>query len=354
MALTRQLTPVRLGGEPARIGESVLRDSQPATAKAVEVSSSFWDNGPMDQHFVPRFYLRAFLDPAVPDGQEPWIWVADLKEQVVERRAPKNLGRAANYYEVPGVQDASGTTVEGLFSKTESAAAPVINKLLRGERVLGEREREDLFCFMAFLVTRVPFFRDLMERMAGNVHKSVLKVVASQSDYFAWAVRKAHKNKRTFTSEEIEKTRQWTLDEKNYTVHGSPAFSLGMGLEMAMDVVYPLFRQMRWAVLRCADGRCFITSDCPIAWVDPTPRPAFLAGHGLLMPNVEVTFPLGPGLCLLGTWDGREGSFEVREKIVAEFNRRRVAFAERYAFASSEAGAMMALEAGRQIRENRG
>jgi Protein of unknown function (DUF4238) len=48
----------------------------------------------MNHHFVPQFYLRGFCDPEVSEGQEPWIWVADFQEQRIERRAPKNVGKA--------------------------------------------------------------------------------------------------------------------------------------------------------------------------------------------------------------------------------------------------------------------
>jgi Protein of unknown function (DUF4238) len=83
----------------------------------------------VDHHFSPQFYLRGFRDPHVLDGQEPWRWIVDFEESTVQRRAPKNVGKKANYYAFPEVETV-GESIESVFSKLESAAAPVIKELV--------------------------------------------------------------------------------------------------------------------------------------------------------------------------------------------------------------------------------
>jgi len=83
----------------------------------------------VDHHFIPQFYLRDFRDPHVLDGQEPWRWIVDFEEGTVQRRAPKNVGKKANYYAFPEVETV-GESIESVFSKLESAAAPMIKKLV--------------------------------------------------------------------------------------------------------------------------------------------------------------------------------------------------------------------------------
>lgn len=75
----------------------------------------------MEHHFIPRFYLKAFRDPSIPGGQGPWLWVSDFKEQVVERRAPKNVGKATNYYAFPEWEATGegGKKVPGVFSNSQ-------------------------------------------------------------------------------------------------------------------------------------------------------------------------------------------------------------------------------------------
>src|SRR5436309_1798723 len=122
----------------------------------------------MRQHVVPRFYLDAFCDPVTPEGQEPSLWQCDLEDGVVKRRAPRRAALRANYYSVvkPGGDDHQ---VEGLLSKIESSAAPVIAKLRRGNFKMTDEEREHLAWFMGFFAVRVPAIRDFLEKTAGKV-----------------------------------------------------------------------------------------------------------------------------------------------------------------------------------------
>jgi hypothetical protein len=231
--------------------------------------------------------------------------VADLKERVVERRAPKTVGKVANYYTVLEVEQTADETVEQILSKIESVAAPAVRKLLRAEFDLSGQEREDLLFFMAFFATRVPFFRNTIEQFFGEVGKMVLVMSTAHPEYFERTMREAHKGKTEFSSEEIEELRQWTMDDRNYTIRAAPSLSLAAMLESALDTVYPVFGQMRWLILRATGSERFVTCDSPVSWVDPTPRPPFYSGHGLAMRKVEVTFPAGPEVALLGTWEGQ-------------------------------------------------
>lgn len=302
----------------------------------------------MEHHFVPQFYLKAFRDPSVPEGQEPWLWVADLHEQVVERRAPKNVGRAANYYAFPEWEATGEEPPEQLLAKVESAAAPVVRKLLSGEFELTGQERADLLFFTAVFVTRVPFFRKLIEEFAANLVTVDAQESAEHPEHFARTLREALQG-RELTLEEIEATRKIILKGKKYKIRAKPSLSLVLGFEEALDTIYPVLDRMRWAIVRSTGGEHFITSDCPVSWTHPTPRSRFYAGHGLAMKKVEVTFPVGPQLCLLGTWEGPTGVVDATKKMAGEYNSRRVASAERYVFADSEEKARLALAIRQQL-----
>lgn len=297
----------------------------------------------MDHHFVPQFYLRGFRDPDVPEGQEPWIWVVDFKQRRIERRAPKNVGKAANYYAFAEVEAAGGEAVEAILSKIESASAAALKRLLASDdKDLEGQDRADLLFFMAFFVIRVPFFRNTMEKFAVNVAKMLLQVSASQPDYFERSVREALKDRENLTPDKIEELRQWVLDDSKYTIRTSPKLSIVTGFEAAMDTIYPIFDQMKWAVVRSDGNLRFITGDTPVMWVDPTLAPPFC--YGLAAQNVEVTFPLSPKVCLLGTWEGSSTAVRTKDPMVQELNARRVVFADGYAFSDSEERARSALD----------
>lgn len=297
----------------------------------------------MDHHFVPQFYLRGFRDPNVPEGQEPWIWVADFQEQRIDRRAPKNVGKAANYYAFPEVEAAGGEAVESILSKIESASAAAVKRLLAsGNSELEGQDRADLMFFMAVFVIRVPSFRNLTEKFAANVAKNFMQVSASDPGCFERTVREALRGRESLTPDKIEELRQWVLDDSNYNIRTSPRLSITMGFQTAMDTIYPIFDQMKWAVVRAGPDLRFITGDTPITWVDPTLASPF--SYGLGMRNVKVTFPVGPKVSLFGTWEGPTASIRANDPLVQEFNAQRVFFADRYTFADSETGARSALD----------
>jgi Protein of unknown function (DUF4238) len=109
-------------------------------------------------------------------------------------------------------------------------------------------------------------------------------------------------------------------------------------------MIYPWLMRMRWTWLRIEGDEEFVTCDNPFSWVDPTLPSGFYSGGGLGMTNVEVTFPIGPKVCLLATWVGPTGSVRARAPIVYEMNRRRVGFASQYVFTTSGTRARSALQ----------
>ena len=124
----------------------------------------------MDHHFVPQFYLRGFCDSNTPEGQDPWIWLADFEKQQIERRAPKNIAKAANYYEFPGVEEAGSEPPESIFSKIESASAPAVKRLLSSETSkLDGQDRADLLFFMAAFVIRAFLSSDTSLRTSQRI-----------------------------------------------------------------------------------------------------------------------------------------------------------------------------------------
>jgi hypothetical protein len=307
----------------------------------------------MHHHFVPQFYLRNFRDANVPEGQEPWIWVVDFKQHRIERRAPKNVGKAANYYAFPEIEAAGGEAVESILSKIESATAAAVRRLLASDNSeLEGQDRADLLFFMAVFAVRVPFFRNLTEKFAANVAKNLMQVSASDPECFEHTVREALKGKENLTPDKIEELRQWVLDDSKYTIRASPRLSIVMGFQSVVDTIYPIFDQMRWAVVRAGGDLGFITGDTPVTWVDPTLAPPFCYGLGLR--GVEVTFPVSPKVALFGTWEGPTGSIRAKDPLVQEFNARRVVFAERYSFADSESGARSALDVRARMKQRAG
>ena len=300
----------------------------------------------MEHHFLPQFYLRGFRDPEIPEDKGPWLWVTDCVEKTVLRRSPKAVGKKTDYYAFPEIEAAGGEGIEAIFSKLESAAAPVIKKLVASDDMpLEAQDRADLLYFMAFFVTRVPASRDPLENFAAEIAKMTLQMSASRPDYFAATLREALKaagEDFDLTPEKIEEYRQFALDESRYSITTSPKLSLGAGFKTASDTIFPAFDRMRWAVVRATGDARLVTSDRPVSWVDPTLAAPF--AFGLATRNVEVTFPLDPKTCVFGTWNGTQGAIKASDRILEQLNVRAVGFADRYLFSHSEGAGRSALD----------
>jgi hypothetical protein len=285
-----------------------------------------------DHHFVPQFYLKGFLDPDSVQTKNPWLWVANLPAGVVKRRAPKNVAARAGYNAVLGSTESE--TAEEVLSQLEAVAAPIVRRLINGVNELTGQEWVDLLFFAAFLAVRTPYFRNRIEGFAAEIAEDLLRLSASHPDYYHRSVKETALVE--MTEEEIEASRQTALTPGGVRIKARPVLSLLAAFQGARDDVYPNFSHMRWAILRADRDLFFVTSDNPVSWADPTPRPAFYAGHGLRMRNVEVVFPVGPQVCLFGTWNGAAGSLAAPQRLVEAINRRVLQFASEEIYAHRE------------------
>lgn len=290
----------------------------------------------MDQHYIPRGYLRGFCDPCTPAGQEPWLWINDLRQGVVKRRAPKNIAKRPDYYSVTRDTDDVDHLGERLLSRIESNGIPILSKIGGGYFALTDEERQHLALFVGFLITRTPSFRDFMERAAGKQGESIMRVMAGHPEHFRRTMRKAPVG--DMSDEEIERLRMRALEpERHFIVRGTPDFSLGQALALAPAPAREVL-QMHWQFLIAGGPERFVTGDAPVTWQN-SQGPA-----GLRMRGTELSFPVSPLICLLGSHTEPDGVRDVTADDARRLNRERVRHADRYIFADTEAGVRSAQE----------
>jgi hypothetical protein len=97
-------------------------------------------------HYVSRFFLSQFVDPASSVGVESWLWYGELRNGTVKRKAPKNIGWSRDLFSGPG-----GLAAQAL---REFVAAPI------------DQVREippALFRYLAWLTTRSLTMKSLYE-----------------------------------------------------------------------------------------------------------------------------------------------------------------------------------------------
>ena len=83
-----------------------------------------------NQHFLPQFYLRQFVDPDTPVNQEPYVWLFDLPARRWRKRAPKHVASLRHYYAVRDEDDQLINLLEPNLATVESLGARLIRKLV--------------------------------------------------------------------------------------------------------------------------------------------------------------------------------------------------------------------------------
>ncbi|MBB3073474.1 hypothetical protein FHS14_006533 [Paenibacillus baekrokdamisoli] len=91
---------------------------------------------------------------------------------------------------------------------------------------------------------------------------------------------------------------------------------------------------MNWCLMTASEGSCFVTSDNPVVVADPNNQEMVFTGFN--SPNVQVTFPLSPVVCLLGGWEDRLPLiWNVDTLTVNRINSMTLRNSQRYIFSSS-------------------
>ena len=108
-----------------------------------------------DQHFLPQFYLGKFLSPDTPQGQEPSVWVFDIRKARWRRRAPRNIAHLRHYYSFEEAPGRLVNVVDLSLTNVEAVGAGILRKLLNREQ-LEDREQLHFALFVAQLSLRTP------------------------------------------------------------------------------------------------------------------------------------------------------------------------------------------------------
>ncbi len=278
-------------------------------------------------HFVPAFYLAGFADPENPKC----LWLYDKARGKVNQSSPRDAGRRRHYHSIPKINGTVDTSVEDGLAKVEGQAAPVLRKLMAGE-ILDNRERSIVSYFIALMMVRVPTFRDGMEKFKAAVVKDVAQLMAQRGAFDSIPVPEDAR-------ESIAKVKK-AMCQGEFEVIVRPHASLDV-LPAARRLAEVLHR-MTWVLLEARGKTRYVVSDNPVTFVDPGDpkgqRPVDLRDR-----TIEVTFPLSATLALMAGWAGDGDIYRKRvtENMVREVNRRTVAGASRFVYASEKSDQLM-------------
>jgi hypothetical protein len=251
-------------------------------------------------HFVPRFYLEAFLDPLSLGKKnfEPYLWVVDVRSQKIRKKSPQNIAGQKGFYDMQATLHRPDGTFEKLYSQIEGPATPIIRKLLDGNIVLTDDEKKSFLRFICFQKTR-----------GQNIRQEMTKILQDDDTY---------RSKRHSHSQMLDKLKRRTNYPEileGFIERVETDIMIRRGVEEGKDYfdkISSATLSMKWTfLLSMSDADGFITSDNPVGF------------HGVNDELEEVQLPISPKCLLLINNNDRfaDGLFPVDKTFVEGANR---------------------------------
>ena len=248
-------------------------------------------NKPTKQHYIPKCYLREFVDPNTPQGQEPYVWVFDKGKRSGRKKAPSNLFTETDLYTLRLRSGEKDYAIEETLSRLEGKYADIFSSKIKNHIPLNEEDHIYLCAFVSVMLQRTLRHRDNVERFFDELISH------------AEAIEKHLEPKET---ERLKKFKQNTHK---------------LGVLKTLPDITELLTKMGMAFL-CAPKRIkFLTSDDPCNLFNPDLQWQRLESPGLAQKNIQVTLPLSPEILLCMSWSNLRGYIKWDDNWTNESNR---------------------------------
>ena len=281
-----------------------------------------------NQHFLPQFYLRQFVDPETPSDNEPYVWLYDLTEHRWRQKAPKNVAALRHYYAYRGGDNNPINLVEPHLAQVESISATLIRKLV-SQTALTEREQLHFSLFIAQLTVRTPQFRSMTESYLDRIGQTSM----------ASMIRSWRENPPEFESlqrnysESTGKRADFSIDDFEEFQPRFKPNDVGL-LTSAMIPSIALTERLMGMTWRFyfteAEERLVICDNpCEVGFPDDITEESF---RGFLTDDIEFHVPLSPNMIFTAYDDGPDRAFGgiLKCKDVVRFNQRMAKRSEKF------------------------
>ncbi len=283
-------------------------------------------------HYVPEFYLKSFALP-MPGYRKPMIWVYDKEGGPTRQQSAKDTAVMSDLYTIRNIEGVQPHSLEQEFAKCESVVKPILE---RWKEPGAKPAIKDIFVvseFLAYLYLRVPRTIDAVKQLFVNSSIINMENLARDPERLSKAFEWLKSNKQSnLIMVELRDLAENV--ERRFEIKVNDTFALAETLRR-FGLVEEHLRQLYWCLSTAPPTSEFISCDSPLVVVFREGNKMGLGG-GFGHPNVEVSFPLSPKVCL--TLDRRTN---LKRKIlgdnaVLELNRRAAAVAERYIFSAQK------------------
>ncbi|MFA6091865.1 MAG: DUF4238 domain-containing protein [Elusimicrobiota bacterium] len=289
---------------------------------------------PRRHHYVPQFYLEYFATRR--KGGEPGFWVYDRGGSPPREATP--LGTAAKrdlytFFTPTGEKDTSLETQ--LFSRVEGWTKPILDKWIQHPGVrLTKSDVEMVALFIALQYIRVPRTINAGKEAEEKFVLEWWKLMGRQPAEVEKMWDQFGKKSAAWAS--IDEFREQIQNfNKYFKLEGDQKQALLMSLQQVQEIHEHIMKLVP-QILISPSGNFYATSDAPVNVFVPTGNKTALFGAGFGLEKVEIVFPFSPSLALFFSRQGIPGWFKIRGNAVIEYNRRCVAYAERFVISPYE------------------
>jgi hypothetical protein len=251
---------------------------------------------------------------------EPYLWVHTPDDQP-KAKAPKNVAHGNGYYNIRTDDGGVSKELEHAFSRFEGEAAKIFYNITIKNKSITVHEKALLSEFIYFMHTRVPNFRENVNRFTSEISKKMMQVAIAQPEYLHGVLNEVDRRNGEENDHDIDGLIDFIQSDR-YTIEVPQERRIQLMIDMAEKISEVIFN-MRWEFLIAPTGVYFVTSDNPVVLLDLKNTSNFFGDGFRSSPSVEMTFPLSPQYCLLGTWrNGKERYKLVTSERVKAINLR--------------------------------
>jgi|GEM_PF-2074485 len=255
-------------------------------------------------HTVPRFYLDGFVDTAVPPGQEPWVWIGDVKTGDIVRRSPRNVSIARGFYDGPGGLVDRNQTIEKKLSEIESDAAFALREFVATPPQSRAGIPPAIGRFLAWQAARTPAMLQLFQKWSDampDLDEALFVEPPPEGFEAITSVERTITMKNLLTGEVKEVPSNNVVE----TLRGA-GWRISLRRDDFLELAHlqawyfqvRFFPRFNWVVLDAPAAEWFVTSDRAVAWkckgaTDAMPR-------ALRDPSAMIIAPLTRSVVLVG------------------------------------------------------
>jgi uncharacterized protein DUF4238 len=270
------------------------------------------------QHIVPQVYLKQFAR----EGLVVYDKTRDINEQVADPTVGEveSLAAEPHFYTLFR-EDGPDYSMERTLSRIENYYK-ALQKPLRSRKPLSADQFLTLSLLAAVQDARSAGTRSVFVEPMRQIRDEIVSSHCAADS--SLSEEELHSRADEIIRRDVVGDSDMLLTPENISLQGMPT---------SMRFNFDLLRHM-YKTIVYTKAQDFLTSDAPVAWVDPAQYPRDKFGPFYRWAGfTEVTYPLSRECCLLMAWHPMAPVTTASEVLVGAINARTAQYADRHIFA---------------------